>query len=307
VTLMNDGASIVRATLWTDLEPARVVELPPRGVRSVIVERAEDLPSRIHLAVRPGGALREDDEVVLERVTYRIAFAPEGAGGYAPAYRRAVLDGFAAVLGESAVVEVPAVDLENELPEAPDLFVGEPEANRRGVPPALEVLALGVVPPGVAGVHVDPRRLPSDPAYDALFEFRRLDTTGCDLVFPPRADGRAPERLVEDLPNGHRFAADPLAGSPAPVDHPVWPLFLDTIVERLHGRASANGWRAQGLLDPEESRVGRDVVPFDPAWVTAAPRRARARSLRDEALGIGAGLLVVLWTLGAFSRRRTVP
>src|SRR5205085_12510138 len=107
-----------------------------------------------------------------------------------------------------------------------------------------------------------------------------LDPTGCDLVFPPREDGHAPARLVEDVKDGRRFAADPLAGTPAPVDHPVWPLFLDALVSRIHGRSVGGGWRVSGVLDPEETRVGRDVVPFDPRWVTDAPHRVESRSLR---------------------------
>jgi hypothetical protein len=272
-----------------------------------VLERTGAPPENLRLAVAPGGELRDDDRVDLDRATYRVAFAPADAGGYPPAYRRAVLDGLRAVMGEAAVVEVPPVNIEDELPTAPALLVGEPEANRRAVPPALEVLALGRVPDGTAGVHVDPSRLVHDVRFDDVFEYRRLDATGCDLVFPPRADGQLPEHLVEEFSSGVRFAADPLAGTPAPVDHPIWPLFLDALVSRVHGRGIEGGWRASHLLDPEETLLGRDVVPFDPSWVTAAPRRTESKPLRDEALGLGAACAAALWMLAAVSRRRTVP
>jgi hypothetical protein len=146
-----------------------------------------------------------------------------------------------------------------------------------------------------------------------------VDFTGCDLVFAtdgsstPRGSwptvlvsrGDAPgEPVVVD------FAPDPLAGRPAPVDHPSWPIFVENVVDAAHGRPGPAGYRVQeGLLDPRASRLGRDVAPFDPAWLDGVPteREPQPTSLRSHATVAALLALALLWATTVLGARRRVP
>jgi hypothetical protein len=302
--VLNDApeAARVRVRTWTGTDPD--LDVPAHGAASVVVEREGPLPDDAHLEVEPGGDLRADDHVDFERRPLRVAFAT-GPLGYPEPHRRAVLAGLKAVMGEGLVVEVPMVDREHELPLGPSLVVGEPGAERTASPSGLETLSLRPIPPGVAGVRAPPGSVRAEwPLPGARVA---LDATGCDLVFAPAPGGKAPDALFETTDHGIRFLPDPLAGTPAPVDHPIWPLFLDAVVSRVHGRAAAGGWRVQGVLDPDETRLGHDVVPFDPAWLEAAPRRVARTKWRVPLLAGAAACLALLWVVPGSRRARTVP
>jgi hypothetical protein len=290
-TVLRDGPDPLRGTLTIDADAARTtrtLELPAWGARSITFPIPRPAPTSISLEWSPRGDLQGDDHVSLRPDVFRVAFGT-GAEAYPEPYRRAVLDGLRVAAGSPAsVVDGPPAEL----------YVGP-----LPVPAAFRGTTALVLHPlrGAAGVRS------TAPARTAPVSGSVIDPTGCDLVYAPGVDSR---RLFatqgDDGVAVWDFLPDPLAGSPAPVDHPVWPLFLDA-VRTTGDRRVERGWRVHGVLDPDLTRVGRDVIPFDPTWIEGAPRRVERRSLRDEALGAGAACLVLLWSRAAFARRRAVP
>ena len=103
-----------------------------------------------------------------------------------------------------------------------------------------------------------------------------------------------------------RFAPDPTRGSPALVDTPFWPLFMQNLIG---GRATSAGILVRGVLDPDASRLGRDWSEFDPAWITAAKPDVvpPPTSLRTPLLVLGLLCLFGLWLLPALRARHAHP
>jgi hypothetical protein len=149
-----------------------------------------------------------------------------------------------------------------------------------------------------------------------------LSTQGLDLVYDPAALGApAGPGGEEDLlwrTGGGRawpvvrregaavhFLPDPLAGTRAPADSPLWPLFVDDLLAWADGAAVAGGARRRGLLDAESTRLGTRPVPLDPAVLDAAvpDREPVWRTLRPLALALGALALLLLWGGPALRRR----
>jgi hypothetical protein len=137
-----------------------------------------------------------------------------------------------------------------------------------------------------------------------------LDPAGLDLVYA--ADPGAAFPIVRPLRpprgDGFEFVPDPLAGNPAPVDHPIWPLFLENLLAHRYGRATASGYRRQAQVDPlglASSRLGRETRPFDPAWLEGLSPVGAAR---DVPLGpwLAAGAVLALLALWRPRRRRSL-
>lgn len=224
---------------------------------------------------------------MLSRAPLRIAFATPEQGLPAP-HRRAVEVALEAILGPGGTVSATQ-DL--------DLFVAP-----LGVTSAEAELTLFLSPlrDGMPGTRLAPGAplLPVEaPAT------RDVDPAGCDLVYATPPGSPAP--LVRRVPTprgvGVGFAPDPLAGTPAPVDHPIWPVLLEDLVIARRGRATPSGWRvsASAPLDLEVSRLGRERAPFDPAWLAEGPtaRPVPARSLGGPLALLGSVLALALWLL----------
>jgi hypothetical protein len=82
---------------------------------------------------------------------------------------------------------------------------------------------------------------------------------------------------------------------------------VDDLVSAIAGREGPAGYRvARGTLDPEATRVGRDVAAFDPRWISDAPSdRAREPLGIRPAVAAGAVLcLAALWFLPRGRGRR---
>ena len=302
VNVLNGGPGEVEATVEgllagpPHVAVPRVIRIPAGVARSVEFERVFD---RVRIGAPEAGDLPADDEVTLSRRPLRVAFV-EGPAGYAAPYRQAVLSGLRASLGTEGV---------HETASDPDLVVGPGVSAFRPVGLRWRLL-LRPLPEGTEGM-----RLPRAAAVDfAEPPFGvDLDPTGCDLVFAPHSPLEPKFPLVQVLlPVPERemvvtFGPDPLAGHPAPVDHPIWPLFLDDLATEILGRGVGGGWHAKGVLDPDATRLGRDVRPFDPAWLEAVPpdRRPRERDPKILLIAAGALCLGLLWVRRAPSARAT--
>ncbi len=114
--------------------------------------------------------------------------------------------------------------------------------------------------------------------------------------------------LIRDRDNRKfvRFAPDPTRGSPALVDTPFWPLFMQNLVG---GHATSAGVRVHGVLDADASRLGRDVSPFDNGWITSAKPDVvpPPTSLRMPLLLLGLLCLFGLWMLPVLRARHASP
>jgi hypothetical protein len=150
-----------------------------------------------------------------------------------------------------------------------------------------------------------PRRLSPTPRNETDPVLRGVDATGAECLGPrdPLLHVGPEDGLVEAAgPNGvfgpsYTWFADPLAGSPAPADTPAWPVFWANLVESLRGDDVGGGWRARGVLDPDVTRLGRDRIPIDPAWIANA-RTATSPAPKDLRLPLivgGAVCLLLLW------------
>lgn len=187
-------------------------------------------------------------------------------------------------------------------------------------------LRLGRLGEGTVGVHA-----PSGPDQVVPHALTcDLSTVGVDLVFadepvgppPPgtllarEAGGRTWPVLVleDDPPRTLRVVPDLTAGAPSPAASPLWPLIVENLLRAIGGSAGPSGVRAQGLLDPASTRLGRSVRPFDPQWLAAVPVDHGPRPVRLAAwlATMAVALLLALWLLvarlpGAGGYARGVP
>ena len=308
--LLNSGPEVVHARLRLstghETIAERTLDVPAGGAASAVFDLPAGTPTRVQFDLDGGDALDADDDATLERSPFRVAYGT-GPNGYPEPYRRAVREGLAAVVGADLIEEVA-------LPAAPgaswiDLFVGESAGAPRAQGTA--VLSLRPIPAGGEGRRAAAGRVRSG-AFSP--EEAPFDATGCDLVYASPAPPAGEDLLFEPLPDrdlsGWRFLPDPLAGTPAPVDHPLWPLFLDGLVARLSGREVAAGWRLRrGTLDPEVTRIGHDAVPFDPARLAAITPEVRTRDhdLRILLIVAGTLCLALLWLPPLAAGRRRLP
>jgi hypothetical protein len=296
----NDGPEVERVTLTLEVDDApvegRALEIAPRAAASSTFSRPMPLPERMRLRIVPPDDLASDDVVDLRRAALRVAIRGAGA---TPALREAVLAGLRATMPADAVVEDES---------APEVFAfaaasaTEAAADAQAPASARVVLRLRSVDAG-GGVR-RPRDAPFEPV-DAVYG-RDVDPAGCDLVWAAAPAGAGwpfvrRSRASEGGPDVVEFGPDPLAGHPAPVEHALWPVFLDDVVRALRGRAGPASYRVQGTLDVEASSLGRDVAAFSPAWVREAPPdRVPPRRPLAVPLLVGAALcLAGLWLLPA--------
>lgn len=277
----------------------RLVELAPFSARSVEIPFAAPVPTRLDVLALPvpgSGAgdddLRDDDALALSRAPLRVAFATP-AEGLPAAHRAAVLTALDAILGAGGTV--PGDD-------APDLFVAPLGVTRAD---AELTLFLSPIRDGAQGTRLAPGAPLLPVETPATVD---VDPAGCDLVYATAPPSPAPlvRRVATPRGTGVWFAPDPLAGTPAPVDHPLWPVLLEDLVISRRGRATPSGWRvsADAPLDLEVTSLGRERAAFDPAWLDEGPtaRPTRARSVRGLLALLGSVLALGLWLLPRPSR-----
>ena len=305
------GRRRVSATIWNDAAMSRSLRAGPMGSETDVacpafgaVRASWDLgpirvadeakPTIVHL-IDDGGSLGADDAVVIDPSPIRVAFARDGLSTAVTVATKRALD---AILVGAWKEDATAQD---------GLFVGPIEDAPYGVALVLEI---GRVPTGVEPVRPD--------AHDAVSPVdselaRDLDLASSEWQYPPGPTARAPwpritiNRDSRDPKTVHlwvvptrghvRWHADPSLGRPPAIDTPLWPLFIENVVRLIGGAPGSAGHRWKGVLDPNVTRLGRDVVPFDESALAAAPRDviARRNALGPWLAGVGSICLAVLW------------
>jgi hypothetical protein len=299
VAVRNDAAGPAEAPLRRDAGTFDVLPLAAGGHATKTFVLA-GRPERIEVSNERPGALATDDRLVLTRAPLAVRLDPS----LPPAHAAAVRAALAAVLGKDGFREGAA---------SPDLAFGTASgtssaALRVVLFPAADGATTARAPEGAETVSSSPWA-------------KDLSTAGVDLVYAePRP--RPPEDLRVLLARGADavvglrkgevwFLPDPLRGRPSPARTPLWPLFVENVVTGVAGRPLALGYRVDGLADPDATLLGRDVAPFDPAWLRglAPDREPAAVALRPWLVG-GAVLCRLLLTLAPRMRgegRRRVP
>ena len=278
------------------------------------------LAFRVELTAPDGGAwsddLGVDDAVDYVRAPVRLHLDP----ALPLPLRRAVEDGLVATLGRRGYQDttsdpdllVASADTAGDLPDAPWRLVLHP-AMARG---ALRVRA------GTGSDRLRPDRLVRD-----------LSTSGVDLVYAPAAaesprggfqtvlgrdvDGRIWPVVVRRDQVVH-FRPDPTRGRPAPAETPLWPLFLDDLLEVVAGQGEAGGagYRRRGTLDDASSALGRLSSSWSPPDLAGFPPDVaeRTRSFRPFLVAGALLALLLLWVVRWSNgqprrpaRRHTVP
>jgi hypothetical protein len=233
--------------------------------------------------------------VVVDSAALAVAITPGMPAAYADLLRKTlsvVTPGFVEAAPERAALWF--------LPSASD----EPTGSGSALRVVLHPIAPGA--PAVAATTRGPYEAPPQ-------DFGRdLDPAGCEFRYAASAFHGGPAsapwpiarrrgaRAVEWLP-------DPLAGTPAPADHPIWPLFVENVVASATGAAAregAGGYRVRGLLDPSAMTLGRDRLPWDPQSIARAPlsRRPVERSLGPVLLGLGLAAALARWSRRTIAR-----
>ena len=271
------------AVLRIPADSARSQQLP-LGMRAARVE------------VRVGeDALRADDLILLEARPLRVEFSER-----VPAvHREAVREVLHAVLGERGVEEIPAGKSPPPgMGASPrDLLVDTTDAPRRDTG---RTVWIEVLRPGEPAVPVESRAAEPD---DVL---AGVDASGAECL------GRTRGPLVAAVRSrrtslAYVWRADPLAGTPAPADTPAWPVFWANLLDHLRGGDVGAGWRATGVLDPDVTRLGRDRIPIDPAWIAnATTPPPPPRDLRLPLIAGGTACLLLLWFAPRGGRSATV-
>ncbi len=304
----------VFATIWNDAPVPRRLRAGPVGAETGIdapvfgaARGAWDLPpapaaerapaTRIHV-VDEGGALAADDEVVLDPSPLAVGFARSPASPPA-----ALLAALRAALDAAR----PGAWRESDAPLG-GLFVGPLADAPAGVAVVLEI---GSVPEGAESVRPGKGARFAAPDPEVA---RDLDLEVCEWVYR-RAPGAGEPwpRLSVEKPSAAgpvlvRWHGDPVLGRPAAIETALWPLFVENVARLAGGDAGPAGHRVRGVLDPDVSRLGRDVVAFDPRSIERAPRDVIATrvSLRLAAAVLAAIGLAWLWIRpgGALAARR---
>lgn len=308
------GRRIVSATIWNDAGSPRTLEAGPVGAMTTVrlpafgaVRASWDAtpPSAggapASLTIRlldEGGTLASDDQLTLEPSPIRVAFDPVPAAAD-PAVVEATRAAFEAVC--AGAVETGG-DVEG------GVFVGPIARAPRGVRVVLEIAR---VPAGVEPVRPSARA--AFAAVDGELA-TDLDPSSAEWLYPPGASAASPfPRISVDRARSPgvvlvRWHADPSLGRPRAIDLPLWPLFIGNVVRFLGARPGPAGHRVEGLLDVSATRVGRDVLAFDPGALDAAPRAVVARSLllAPVCAAAGAICLALLWFLPRTTARAPV-
>lgn len=289
LVVWNDAPEAIRVSLARDGGASVALDVPPHGATRATLAWPvgdPDVPTEIRLADATG-ALASDDVVAIDPRPVLVGFATD-PDALPPAYASAVRRALDAV----------APGAWREGTTGPGLvWFGPAALAPKGTAVVVE---LHPVPAGATAVRAPPGA-PLEPLQPEIAP--DLDPTGCELVYAPSVAAGPPyplvraRRLAPDGPLVLDWCPDPLAGAPAPVDHPVWPLFLDDVVAHVRGRAGPTGLRVRGLLDLEATQLGRDVAPFDPAWLASASfdRAPRAIPLPWPLLALGSICLGMLW------------
>ncbi len=317
VTLSHHGRAEARG---------RLVAVGPGGEHGVRFRIASDgfasltlplgaeaeAPLRVVLRREDGSAwgddLAADDAVRLERGPLRVGIDD----ALPPALRARIRRGLTAVLGREGFVEHPAPVLVFPAPSV--ALTPEPDVRLYvGFVSLAKDAPTVTAPAGPMRVHPDPlvRDLASAGGtwvYDA--GLKPID----ERASPPEmlgrillgvADGERTWPVLSRFDSIVSFFPDPLRGSPAVVDTPFWPLFLQNVVEASGHRGVGEGWRAVGLLDARSSRASRTRDSLDVASVRglAPTRPGDSRSLRTLLIACALLCLALLWAAPRIRRQ----
>jgi hypothetical protein len=273
------------AVVWNHSRNARVVrlgeqelEVPADSARSGTFSVASRTPvGSIAISTGAADAYPIDDVVGLDRTPLRVSLSDR-----LPArHRDAVEQVLRTVSGEHGYETTV---------RSPDLVIDTTDSP---VTVTSGSILIEILRAGEAAVAVDPR-----PAAGIDPVLAGVDASGAECL----GSKRGPLVYEAGLESSHKsfayaWAADPLAGSPAPVDTPAWPVFWANLLSTLRGDDVGGGWRARGVLDPDVTRLGRDRIPIDPAWIANA-RTATEPAPKDLRLPLivgGAVCLLLLW------------
>ena len=295
------GRRRAAATIWNDAAAPRTLRAGPVGAETTMrfpafgaVRGSWDLgpvpregastPSTIHV-LDEGGALAIDDAVTLDPAPIRVGFSRRGL---APAVEAATRRAFDAIF-VGAWTEDPTA--------TGGIFLGPRQEAPSG---ASLVLEIGRVPAGVEPIR--PAETDAVVPVDSGLS-KDLDLATVDWLYPPGVEARAPwSRITIDPTRAPsravvRWHADPSLGRTPAIGTPLWPLFLENVARLVGGVPGPSGHRWQGVLDPDVTRLGRDVVPFDASALASAPRDviARRTALSPWFAVAGSICLAVLW------------
>ncbi len=128
-----------------------------------------------------------------------------------------------------------------------------------------------------------------------MFSATATEAAGRGEVLLARAS-RPPVPLVVRDGQAIHFLADPVAGRPAPRDTPLWPLFVENVLRSAGGAVSDAGYRREGLLDLDSSRLGRtrDEARLLARIPSLAPDRAAILRRARPWLALAAAVLLAL-------------
>ncbi len=303
VNVLNDSDRKETVYVFADArgEQDVVVEIPPFSMRPVRMG-SDPEAERIDVWLSPEGKDRvpSDDRVVLTRAPVPVYVDPALHARVVERTQAALV----AAVSAAGVRYVRAADA--KLAVVPRGWRGRTDATRLEIEAAPEGAAVEPIGTGTDEIGRGP-------------VVRDLATAGTGWVYPVGARVLQPDEdvllarrgattwpVVTRTGSRVRLVPDPLRGEPAPVDSPFWPLLIDNLLAGAGAqRVVGAGFRAEGLLDVESSRLGRDARPFDPATLAAAEPldAASPRSLRTPLVCLGVACLLLLWALPQLRRR----
>ncbi len=298
-TVLNDATRVTSATVRLGEQQVTLDDMQPGSYRSFTLETSsiEAGAKLVCTSDLPVDDLPADDEVVLDPRPASVSIDPD----LPSRLRDAIRDGLIAAVGEAGYRESEDGDIAFVSGRKP---VGA--ASRVSFDPIRD----DAVVSAPAGVDIVRRH--------ALT--RDLSVRGADLQYRRgaqrmrdgetlllgRGGGSNWPVLVARSNGALRFAPDPTRGATPLIDTAFWPLFLENLIG---GEAASAGVRIRGLLDLDASRLGRDVAPFDPTWITAAKPDVvpPPTSLRAPLTVAGLLCLLALWSLPLLRARRSQP